>query len=912
MFWFFNRKIRSSNSNSGDLENARNHRNHNDPTNLIDPRNHKDSNQKDPNQKDQKNSINPKQKVRTDLLSFLKFYSIPIGLLVWGLLITYWLSSLQLLREQQNQRSQIESFLMPFQSEIAREVHATVNLTQGLSALISIDRGISKDRFFRISKQLMKEHPLLHTVSVSPNNIIALSYSRGDQIEQIQPAIGFDYSKSKEQWALIQTMITNRQIHIAGPFKLIRNFNGIIGRNPIFIDQNGVETYWGLCSTIIDFDSLLKSAEIDKYAEHYQIAIRGKNGLGAAGDVFFGDANIFENNPIILEIPLPNGSWQIGAIPKAGWQQSSVFRSLYFLSGVIIAILLAILYLRLQQETKLKELEIEERYSVQIELQESEQKYRALAENSTDVVWTLDVNGYCTYISSAIENERGYKPEQFIGTKLDLPLTINRDFKDMPSMIDWLEKQEANQLPGQFEITQTRSDGSYLWQSVVAKLIRDQAGNIIGVQGSSRDITSQKEAEIETQLLKNIAVAINSAKNIEEALMIVLREICTTTGWDYCEAWIPDGNRKSLVAHPVFFLNRSEFAEFRKLSSELMLLKGVGLPGLALESGKTEWLDLSDKEKFIRSELALNLGLKYGLALPVFANQQIVIVLSFLFRDQSATSLVGVVTAVASQLGLLIERKQAEDEIRKLNTSLEKRVKERTSELQETVHELETFSYTIAHDLRAPVRAIHGFSKLLQSRLTNIDEKSNHYLTIIHDSASRMGQQIDSLLDYGQTGQRNLQFVEISMTALLNSIAQEVLANNQEGQKTQIIIHGSMPSIVGDPTLLRHAFWNLISNSVKFSSKEEQPQIEIGVQEVAGFYEFYVKDNGVGFDSQYSSQLFGVFQRLHRVEEFEGTGVGLSIVKRIIERHGGSVRAESVEGKGATFFVTLPTRIKLT
>ena len=856
--------------------------------------------------KNPKNKRKPKN--RTGLISFLKFYSIPIGLLIWGLFITYWLSSLQLFREQQNQRSQVESFLMPLRVMIAREIHATVNLTQGLSAIISIDKGITQERFIRISKQLMKEQPLLHTVSVSPNNIIAMSYSRDDQIEQNHPEIGFDYSKNKDQWPLIQTMISSRQIHIAGPMKLIRNFNGIIGRNPIFIDQNGVETYWGLCSTIIDFDSLLKSAEIDKYTEHYKIAIRGKDGLGSSGDVFFGDTTIFESNPIILEVPLPNGSWQIGAIPKAGWQQSSVLSSLYFLSGVIIAFLLAILYLRLQQETRLKELEIEERHFAQIELQESEQKYRALAENSTDVVWTLDVDGYCTYISSAIEKERGYKPEQLIGTKLDLPLTIDGDFKDMPSMIDWLKKQEGK---GQFEVMQTRSDGSFIWQAVMASLIRDQAGNIVGVQGSSRDITKRKEAEIETQLLKNIAVTINSAKNIEEALMIVLREICGATGWDYCEAWIPDGNRKSLVAHPIFFLNRPEFAEFRKLSSELMLLKGVGLPGLALESGKTEWLDLSDKEKFIRSDLALKLGLKYGFALPVFANQQIVIVLSFLFRDESATSMVAVVSAVASQLGLLIERKQAVDEIRKLNISLEKRVEERTSELQETVHELETFSYTIAHDLRAPVRAVHGFSKLLQSRLTNIDEKSNHYLTIICDSASRMGQQIDSLLDYGQTGQRNLQLVEISMTALLNSIAQEILATDQ-AKKTQITIHSSMPSIVGDPTMLRHAFLNLISNSVKFSSKEEQPQIEIGVQEMADFYEFYVKDNGVGFDSQYASQLFGVFQRLHRVEEFEGTGVGLSIVKRIIERHGGSVRAESVEGKGAIFFISLPARNKLT
>ncbi|MBW7858796.1 MAG: PAS domain S-box protein, partial [Leptonema sp. (in: Bacteria)] len=869
MFSFLNRKILPLNSDFGD-------------------------------QKNPKNKRKPKKtKNRIGLISFLKFYSIPIGLLIWGLFITYWLSSLQLFREQQNQRSQVESFLMPLRVMIAREIHATVNLTQGLSAIISIDKGITQERFIRISKQLMKEQPLLHTVSVSPNNIIAMSYSRGDQIEQNHPEIGFDYSKNKDQWPLIQTMISSRQIHIAGPMKLIRNFNGIIGRNPIFIDQNGVETYWGLCSTIIDFDSLLKSAEIDKYTEHYKIAIRGKDGLGVSGDVFFGDTTIFESNPIILEVPLPNGSWQIGEIQKAGWRQSSGFISLYFLSGVMIAILLAILYLRLQQETELKESEIQARHAVEIELRESEQKYRSLIENSNDVVWTLDTDGKCTFISQTIEKVRGFKPIELIGQNLNSPSYISEKFKDMPSMIDWLKKQEANLLPGQFEVRQTRKDGSYLWQAVVAALIKDKNGTITGVQGSSRDITKQKEAEIETQLLKNIAMAMNRAENIEDALMIVLREICGATGWDYCEAWMPDGNRKSLVAHPIFFLNRPEFEEFRKLSSELMLLKGIGLPGLVLETGRTEWLDLSDQKQFIRSELALKLGLKYGLAIPVFANQQIVIILSFLFRDESSSSISSVVTAVASQLGLLIERKKAVDEIRKLNASLEKRVEDRTSELQETVHELETFSYTVAHDLRAPIRAIHGFSDLLKSRLTNIDEKSNHYLNIIRDSAHRMGKQIDSLLDYGQTGQRNLQLVEISMTALLNSIAQEVLATDQ-GQKTQITIHGSMPSITGDPTMLRHAFWNLISNAVKFSSKEDQPQIEIGVQEIADFYQFYVKDNGVGFDAQYVSQLFGVFQRLHQIDEFEGTGVGLSIVKRIVERHGGSVHAESIEGKGAT------------
>jgi light-regulated signal transduction histidine kinase (bacteriophytochrome) len=219
--------------------------------------------------------------------------------------------------------------------------------------------------------------------------------------------------------------------------------------------------------------------------------------------------------------------------------------------------------------------------------------------------------------------------------------------------------------------------------------------------------------------------------------------------------------------------------------------------------------------------------------------------------------------------------------------------------------ELEAFSYSISHDLRAPLRAIDGFVRMLQEDYAaQLPIKARQKLERIHESATRMGQLIDGLLTFSRFSRQPLNKQNVSPATIVKRVLEE-LRNGQDGRNVTISI-ADLPDCPADPLLLQQVFVNLLSNALKYSRQREPPVIEIGWRDEQGQCVYFVRDNGAGFDMQYAGRLFGVFQRLHRRTEFEGIGVGLSIVQRIIQRHGGRIWAEAEVDKGATFYFTLP------
>jgi PAS domain S-box-containing protein len=247
-------------------------------------------------------------------------------------------------------------------------------------------------------------------------------------------------------------------------------------------------------------------------------------------------------------------------------------------------------------------------------------------------------------------------------------------------------------------------------------------------------------------------------------------------------------------------------------------------------------------------------------------------------------------------------RKRREDEIRDLNQQLERR----SSELEGTNKELEAFAYSVSHDLRAPLRHIVGYTELLQKHLSSAtDDKGRRYMTTILESAKRMGTLIDDLLAFSRIGRAETRETMVSLDQLMKEVQSEV-GQETEGRNMTWKV-GALPDLYGDRSMLKLVLLNLVSNAIKFTRTHPSPEIQIGSsdQRSNGIVVF-VKDNGVGFDMKYVNKLFGVFQRLHRADEFEGTGIGLATVQRIVHRHGGRIWAEGQVGVGATFYLSLP------
>ena len=286
----------------------------------------------------------------------------------------------------------------------------------------------------------------------------------------------------------------------------------------------------------------------------------------------------------------------------------------------------------------------------------------------------------------------------------------------------------------------------------------------------------------------------------------------------------------------------------------------------------------------------------------------------FLHKNETAVDVSVTTSSIKDETGMVIggskvirnisEQKALTEKITKLNSELEQKVLERTAQLEDANKELEAFSYSISHDLRAPLRAINGFTHLLLASKTEAwDESALHFLDRIQAGGSHMSRLVDALLSFSRLSRQPL----VRQTVNMLKLVQSVLSDAQPQLEARLVEINVMdlPCCQGDPVLLHQVWVNLISNAIKYTSGRNPAKIEIGFQTNPDTVVYFVQDNGAGFNMQYADKLFGVFQRLHRVDQFEGVGVGLAIVQRIIQRHGGRIWAKAEENQGATFCFTI-------
>jgi len=405
-------------------------------------------------------------------------------------------------------------------------------------------------------------------------------------------------------------------------------------------------------------------------------------------------------------------------------------------------------------------------------------------------------------------------------------------------------------------------DASVHWLSARGRFDYDAAGTAVRMSGVQFDITQRKAAELELAA---------SRARFESVI---------------------DLSQDGILIH--------HWGKIRYANRAAARLLGAGGPEILIGLSLPEFITPDMRSASIRR---LEQLFDHGGALPYVESKMIRLdgVVIDVELAASATWEEGE-RVVHTQIRDIADRKRHEREILALNHSLEERVQARTRELAAANRELESYSYMVAHDLRAPLRAISGFSGMLQESLAQqLDGDQQRFLEIIVGNVERMNKLIDGLLQFSRSARGALSLQRVDTRALVDAVILELPGH--DGARFEI---GALPALQADPVLLRQILVNLIDNALKYSRGQAQPRIEISARQQAGEEVIRIADNGVGFEPAYAHKLFGVFQRLHNQQEFEGTGIGLAIVRKIVERHGGRVWAEGAVGEGARFFFSLP------
>ena len=532
--------------------------------------------------------------------------------------------------------------------------------------------------------------------------------------------------------------------------------------------------------------------------------------------------------------------------------------------------------------------DIFQRKQVEAALLESEERMRLITNSMPQIVWTANPDGNFDYVNSRFEALTGVYP--FKDDAIRKSLHPDDEERVLTSWNVYTKKSSEFH----FECRIQMKDGSYHWFLNRGVPLRNPDGTIIKWFGSATDINDLKTTQ------EALVISLAKSKKAELAILELNAELEERVA-----------NRTAELSD----LYNNAPCGYHSLDSagNYIMVNDTELRWLGYRRD-----EIIGKRNFSELITAASLTV-FRHAFPIFKEQGDVNNLQYemVRKDGSVLPVLLSGTAIYDEGGNFImsrstivdmtQRLQYEQEILKLNKILQ----DHGHDLEMAYKELEAFSYSVSHDLRAPLRAIDGFSKiLLADHYHHVNSEGQRLLHVVSENAQRMGRLIDDLLKFSRTGRQEMTISRIKMTELFKSISAELIPAHPE-QKIEMNFN-DLPDALGDLSLLKLVVNNLLSNAIKFSAKRDISIIEIGSYSTDNELVYFIRDNGTGFDMRFSSKLFGVFQRLHSMEEFSGTGVGLALVKRIVDRHGGRIWAESELDKGAVFYFSLPVEANKT
>lgn len=597
--------------------------------------------------------------------------------------------------------------------------------------------------------------------------------------------------------------------------------------------------------------------------------------------------------PLALVLPFVLG-WLRLRGEESGYYGAKFGLAIFATSNILIFILLI-----WRTANTLDRLERERKFA-----ETNSARLASIVESSADAIISKTFDGTILSWNRGAENLFGYTEREAVGRNIRIlfPPELLGEEETIVGKI----KRGAH--ISHYETVRLRKDGSEIFVSLTVSPIVDADENIVAISKTARDITERKRREASLAFLADLTKQMISLSTPSEIVQSFGKQAGAFLGASVC-AFVDINETKDLAVifdewrreGGLSLVGRYNLTEYVTDEYRAQMSRGQAV----VVRDVTRDARIQDKEKFA----ALNIGaliniplIRHGewrFSLGVYHDR------AYNWRDDE----IDLMLEAAVRIWNKLERARAEEIVLRMNETLEQRVAERTAQLAAANKELESFSYSVSHDLRAPLRHIGGFADMLNKRAAaRLDERSRHYLRTIKESSRHAGQLVDDLLSFSRMGR-----VEMRRALLdLNTLVAEVRRDLRPDTENRRIIWkvAGMPRAQGDPSMLRQVLQNLLANAVKYTRTRPEAVIEIGSEDGEREFVYYVRDNGVGFDMQYVDKLFGVFQRLHRADEFEGTGIGLANVQRIIARHGGRVWAEGALDAGATFYFTLPKTSK--